>query len=62
MRVSYAPNYDQLKRRSKPWQGLKYQQSNQGAKSFNLRFDKNGKINLPLEKQNWNLDIVHKVQ
>ena len=51
--VSYAPNYDQLKRRSKLWQGSPYQQSNQGTKPFNLRFDKNSKINLPLEKQNW---------
>ena len=51
--VSYAPNYDQLRRGSKPWQGSLYQQSNQGTKPFSLRFDKNGKINLPLHKQNW---------
>ena len=53
MGVSYAPNYDQLRRSSKPWQGSLNQQSNQGTKPFNLRFDKNGKINIPLHKQNW---------
>ena len=56
MGLSHAHNYDQLKGRSKPWQGSQYKQSNQGTKPFNLRFDKNGKINLPLEKQNWKRD------
>ena len=39
--------------RSKPWQGSYYKQFAKGTKPFNLRFDKNGKLNLPLEKQNW---------
>ena len=42
----------QSKRKSKPWHRSPYQ-SNQGTKRFNLRFDKNGKLLSPLEKQPW---------
>ena len=56
MGLSHAHNYEQLKGRSKPWQGSQYKQFAKGTKPFNLRFDKNGKINLPLEKQNWKRD------
>ena len=38
--------------KSKPWHRSPYQ-SNQGTKRFNLRFDKNGKLLSPLEKQPW---------
>ena len=39
--------------KSKPWHRSPYNQSNQGTKHFNLRFDKNGKLLSPLEKQPW---------
>ena len=54
--LSRAPNYDQLQGRSKTWQWSQYKQSNQGIKPFNCRFDKNIKINLPLEKQHLKLN------
>ena len=43
---------DQFQGKSKPWQRSHYQ-SNQGMKPFNLRFDRNGKLTSPLEKQPW---------
>ena len=57
--LSRAPNYDQLQGRSKTWQWSQYKQSNQGIKPFNCRFDKNIKINLPLEKQHLKLNKLH---